>query len=90
MKQFFQNRMDELDADDVIRYIKKQLEGGSQYRGGGSGGGNYHQSKSEEEELKQLAKVCEMIKEFFEIQGLDPRTYTSQSQEESYRRGGGR
>lgn len=93
MKDFFKNRMDDLDEEDVYRYIKKYFDrddyqqgGSSGGSSGGSGGSNnsYNQSKSDQC-MRKLAHIHDMIEEFFELEGITPQAYLKE--EGSFRRG---
>lgn len=78
MKRFF-DQIDDFDTDDAMRYIKKQLEA-KKYSKGDS---YYYPSEDTEEDMKKLAKVYKLICDFFDVQGVDVKTYL----DESYRRG---
>lgn len=84
MQRFWQKRLDSMDEQDAYDYIRRTMlnddyedsyrRGG---RGGSSSGNSYHGDS--QSKLKELAKVYDLISDFFEVQGLDPRSYLDMS-----------
>lgn len=92
MKDFFKNRMDDFDEDDVAQFIERYLwrddyrtgvdsSNSTSTQGRSNGRTSYHEDP--EGKLMKFAKTYQMICDFFDLLGTDPRSYL----EDNNRRG---
>jgi hypothetical protein len=78
MDSFFKKHMSSFDEDDAINYILRQMNH-YQREQGGSSGGQSNRHEDGENNYRKLAVVYEMIEDFFEAKGLDPRSFIESS-----------
>lgn len=90
MRRFFERYMDNLDDQDAIQYIKRRFDNYARGDRSSSSGGGGSSHMGGENKMQELAIVYEMLTEFFESQGLDPRSFLGGSEFDGYTRGGGR
>jgi hypothetical protein len=70
--------MESLDDEDIYRHIRRDFEDDNRRGDGRRDGDNYHHM-DKESQLRKLAKIYEKIEDYFESQGLDPRSYMEQN-----------
>lgn len=84
MREFWKKWGEYLDEEDVYRYIRRDMDDDDYRRGNGRRDGDNYNHMDKESQLRKLARIYEKIQDYFESQGIDPRTYMN----EHNRRGG--
>ena len=78
MEQFFKKYSPEFDEDLAMDVLSRSMTNYQSERGRSSQRGGQtsrHQDESDNKSYENLAVVYEMIEDFFESKGLDPRSY---------------
>lgn len=75
MDNFFKKHSGNFDEDLAMDYIVRQMSNYQQERGGSSGGQSTRHQDEGDYNYRKLATIYEMIEDFFESKGLEPREF---------------